>query len=115
MTAIELLEASAAGYIVPQKKKAARLDQCYEKSPSLLYFIALDGPEKFVKIGIASDINTRLSNAQSNCPYPLRILKVVAGAWHLEKSLHNRFADLHVQGEWFRLEGELEQMIASLP
>lgn len=115
MDAMMALEQAVKGFEVPQKRKALRLDQCYEKSPGLLYFILMEGPEQFVKIGIASSVMTRLSTLQVCCPYPVRVLKVVDGAWHLERSLHKRFAHLHARGEWFRLEGELAELIERLP
>lgn len=115
MDAMATLEEVVRGFEVPQKRKATRLDQRHEKSPDLLYFIEMEGPERFVKIGIASSMMTRLSNLQACCPYPVRVLKVVVGTWHLERSLHKRFADLHARGEWFRLEGELAELIERLP
>ena len=115
MSALALLENALQDYHVAQQPRAKRLDQPYEASPSLLYFVTLDSPDRFVKIGITSNIATRISNAQANCPYPLKLLKVVTGAWHLERSLHKRFSNLHVSGEWFRLEGELEELINRLP
>lgn len=114
MVGIDLIERAVSGFEVKQVRRAKRLDQCFEKSPELLYFMLMDGPEKFVKIGIASDITTRLSNLQAASPYPISLMKMVDGAWHLEKSLHKRFAHLHVRGEWFRLADDLEELISAL-
>lgn len=109
--AVAIIEEVVKGYEVTQKKRATRLDQPFEKSPSILYFIAMDGPERFIKIGIASDITTRLSNIQASCPYPIRLLVAVDAAWHLERSLHRRFSDLHVMGEWFRDADDLAELV----
>lgn len=114
MTDLEAIRLAVEGYETPQKHAAPRLDHPEMNKPTALYFIAMEGPEAFVKIGIASAASIRISNIQACCPYPLRLLKLVEGGWDLEKSLHKRFAHLRVRGEWFRLTGDLEKLIEDL-
>lgn len=84
------------------------------KLPTDLYFIESQCAERRIKIGIASDVKTRLGTMHVNSPYPLRLLKLVPGAAALEKGLHQRFADDRLTGEWFRRSQELLSVIESM-
>jgi len=69
----------------------------------------------FVKIGISTDIPNRLNGIHSRHPLPLTVLGVIPlppkmhGA--KDRSIHDQFAQLRQQGEWFRAEPELLQYI----
>lgn len=93
--------------------RAPRLDR-QQKEPTDLYFIESQCAERFVKIGIASNIRTRLCKMQMDCPYPLKLLKLVSGAANMERGLHLKFAGDNVTGEWFRPSTELHALIDSL-
>lgn len=77
----------------------------------LVYFIS-DG--EAVKIGFSHSVMQRLKNLQTNHPRPLELLATVPGPWELERELHQKFAHLRVQGEWFRPEPDLMSFIHSL-
>jgi hypothetical protein len=93
---------------------AKRLDADV-KIPTDLYFIECQCAERHIKIGVFSNIHTRLVNMRAHCPYELRLLKAVPAGAHLEVELHQRFAADRVRGEWFRRSAELLAYIDSLP
>lgn len=67
-----------------------------------------------MKIGVAKHATQRLSDMQVGCPFPLTLLKVIAGEYAEEAALHGRFAEYTMRGEWFKLE-PLREYIAGLP
>ena len=68
-----------------------------------------------VKIGFTrSSPLVRLANFQTGCPSPLRLLAAVPASIEEEGKLHECFRGLHIQGEWFRCELKLADMIAWL-
>lgn len=92
---------------------AARLDRA-EKQPCDLYFIETECQQRFVKIGIAGDVNRRLKKMQMGCPYELKVLAVIPGGAHMEKELHVRFLADRVTGEWFKRSDALLAAIDEL-
>lgn len=81
--------------------------------PRVIYFIEAGdvGP---IKIGIATDVSTRLKSLQATNPTPLRVLAAVAGTMKDERDLHRRFASERLNGEWFRGDGEVRAFTLSL-
>lgn len=72
-----------------------------------VYFIQrVDGTGP-IKIGVADDVPRRLGGIQTSHPEPLHVLAVMRGGVSMERSLHERFASLRMQGEWFRPEPDL--------
>lgn len=86
-----------------------------QKEPCDLYFVEMQCAEKFIKIGIASNVLERLSKLQVSSPYELKLLKHVKDAAHLEREIHREFASSRVRGEWFSRTPALLELIASLP
>lgn len=76
---------------------------------SYIYFIEAGG---FIKIGIASDLASRLTAIAVSNPHPVAILHSCVGTTEDEKAFHRRFSGLHYRGEWFRHEGELKAFLA---
>jgi hypothetical protein len=73
-----------------------------------------------VKIGISADASRRIADLQVGCPDELVVRGVflVEDAEAFETMFHSRFAHLHIRGEWFRNDRELEgvmQNAFSLP
>lgn len=71
-----------------------------------VYFIT-DG--EFIKIGIASDLDRRLSQLQTGNPRELRVLYIIechdmSEARSLETYLHQRLRDRCVLNEWFTFD-----------
>ena len=79
-------------------------------------FIYLVKCHDFVKIGIANEVRLRLSSLQTGNPY---LLKLVAhrrsfNAASEEASLHKRYEQYQVNGEWFRLpKALLKELVES--
>lgn len=78
---------------------------------AFIYFI---GCGKFIKVGIARDIEKRLQLLQIGNPYPLKILRsfLSANPQRDEERLHNALERFHARGEWFEIGiGLLEALI----
>jgi hypothetical protein len=79
----------------------------------MIYYV--HAPELgMVKIGFATDVSQRFSKIQSDSPTRLVILAAEDGDLVVEAERHARFASLRRRGEWFSLEGELAEFVASL-
>lgn len=76
-----------------------------------VYFIQ-QGDNGPIKIGYSADPHKRLQSLSTASPYPLRLLKVIDGGWMLEQTLHRRFAEHQLEGEWFAPAPELLAFIA---
>jgi hypothetical protein len=63
----------------------------------------------FYKIGISKiDYYARLSTMQSGCPYKLEFVDTMHSTQYqkLEKTLHAKFINKRIRGEWFDLDPE---------
>jgi hypothetical protein len=78
-----------------------------------VYFIQ-QGDNGPIKIGYSADPQRRLQSLSTASPYPLRLLGVLDGDMTLEQTLHHRFADHQLEGEWFAPVPELLAFIAEL-
>jgi hypothetical protein len=83
-----------------------------QQDNSVRYFIKCEG-QPFVKIGFAKSLENRLKGLQTASPFNLHVLATTRD--FTEDELHNRFAQYHHRGEWFRYEGALQVFIESLP
>lgn len=80
----------------------------------MVYFIQV-GESGPIKIGYTrTDPTKRLSELQTGNPYKLRLLLVLEGGFDLEHALHEKFADLRLEGEWFRNDPILLKSMASI-
>lgn len=64
-----------------------------------------------IKIGYAKQPLKRLTSLKSGSPYELTLIASMAGSMALERHLHDRFADLRQNGEWFRADPKLLRFI----
>jgi T5orf172 domain len=76
----------------------------------MIYFLQALG-SRFVKIGHARCVRSRLEHLQIASPREIVILGVIAGSSAKEKELHARFAHLRVRGEWFRYTREIRDFL----
>lgn len=79
-----------------------------------LYIIA-SGNGLF-KIGVASDIKSRLAHIKSGSPVECELLMTIKydeKSINLEKDLHNKFSSKRVRGEWFALSKDDLKSICS--
>jgi hypothetical protein len=72
---------------------------CEERGSSVTY----------IKVGLARNIAKRMGALTSSCPLPIRraLYFCTAGyrhAWALEQALHEKFSDLRIGGEWFKID-----------
>ena len=77
----------------------------------MIYFIGCN--DQYVKIGVSEHLQGRLDSLQTGNPYDLRILKAVDVSDEAEVYLHNKFSHLHHRREWFCLNPELKEYIAT--
>lgn len=82
---------------------------------SSVYFIRSECANRYIKIGIATHIPTRLSQLQVNSAYPLVLIATMPGGRDKETELHKRFEDAHERGEWFRPTDDPLAFIEALP
>jgi len=104
-----LMEPIFGGLFGPKKQAARR--------PAHLYFIQANHDEEDggpVKIGCAVDIQRRINNLQTASPYKLSLVGVIMEGAGQERTLHRRFAHLHMRGEWFYAGEELVDFILAL-
>ncbi len=76
-----------------------------------VYFI--HGADK-IKIGCASDPESRLRSLQCGSPVPLTIIALMRGSRRDERSLHRRFCHIRSHGEWYHPADELLDHIAKV-
>lgn len=100
-----------------RKGKTTRCQRCagrengrkglYTKSKDCkyLYFVRCGG---YVKIGVTSDVERRMKDMKTHCPYDMQLLKVEENKEGLEEYYHNLYKDKHHRGEWFRIGGACE-------
>lgn len=81
---------------------------------NFIYFFQIDTPEKFIKIGFATNVDIRLSNVRVSSPYNIEVLAVIEGSTLLEAEIHQKFAAHRVRGEWFSPAPELLAFIDTL-
>jgi hypothetical protein len=70
-----------------------------------IYVIYLDAPERFYKIGMAKNLNSRFEQHKCASPFNLYIAIsfYVPNMRIAERELHVEFAEKRVRGEWFKL------------
>ena len=67
-----------------------------------IYFLTADTANFPIKIGFSRGPTIcRMSTLQNGCPYPLVSLGVMRGTASEERSLHRRFEQWRLKGEWF--------------
>jgi hypothetical protein len=76
-----------------------------------IYFIQAGGRDGPIKIGRAKDPLARLADLQVANHERLRLLMTIADNGTLEITLHKRFNSLRIHGEWFRCDGDLEDVL----
>lgn len=80
-------------------------------SKSWVYFIHARGLNA-LKIGVATNIENRLSSLRCACPVELVFLFALPGSFKYERELHSRFSHAHLRGEWFNLELITQEVLA---
>lgn len=83
-----------------------------------IYFI-LNEDSNAIKIGRAKDLARRMNALQTSSPAKLKLIKSVQveggkEAHELEQSLHKKFSEIRLAGEWFKAEANLLEYISQL-
>lgn len=86
----------------------------YVTRPDTVYFITCEAPDFPVKIGVASDVATRVKALSVAMPYPVFVLATISGGIDQERLFHMQFAEHRLQGEWFKRTPELMELIQVL-
>lgn len=69
---------------------------------SLVYVIQAQGTS-LCKLGVTTDLASRLRSIQTGCPHKCVVLATWPGSTRLEAKLHKHFAGYRRAGEWFEL------------
>ena len=77
----------------------------------MIYFIGCN--DQYVKIGVSNNPYHRMNDLQAGNPYDLSLLKIIDVSHKAEAYLHDKFSHLHHRGEWFSLNSELREYIAT--
>lgn len=97
--------------LVPSSAIFRRTNRATEKVRDV-YFIQAE-TLGLIKIGVATDIQSRLRSLQASCPDRLVVLGLLTchNFGQQEREVHARFADARAHGEWFRPTVELLDFI----
>ena len=93
--------------------KATRPDVAIRRKVSTATTVYLVREEHgLVKIGKAADFEKRFEILSQQIPYDLEIIDVIQSeaASKIEGELHKRYAEYRVRGEWFSLDGKLNEV-----
>jgi hypothetical protein len=94
-------------------KKAAESLMANLEEDGTVYFMHAVGTNT-VKIGYTLNVESRLYQVRSSCPYYVRILFELPGSPRFEAELHSLFSKYKVRGEWFLVVGDLAAFIEQL-
>lgn len=74
-----------------------------------VYFL-VDGGADSVKIGMSNNPKKRQASLQTGSTESLLLLGTIEGGRDVERSLHERFAEYRIRGEWFKWTPISEQI-----
>lgn len=90
---------------------ARQMSEERQQTEGYIYFVQCG---EFVKIGYTANPNSRMSKFKTNNPYECRLVALIDGGKIIEAQMHERFAEFHHRGEWYRCGDALMSFIASL-
>ena len=97
--------------LLVQFEHMVRLGKAAE-APSYVYAVeAVGGP---VKIGFSTNVRDRFRKLETAASLPLKLLAVAPGTMRDERTLHARFEDFRVRGEWFDVPPAVRGKLADL-
>lgn len=107
--------ASSQTKLITPEKKILTLDGYLTTESAFVYFI-FNIDCQAIKIGVAKNVEKRLKSLQTSSPSILELLHKIQldslkEAFKLESLLHKRFANLRINGEWFKASEELRNYI----
>lgn len=80
-----------------------------------IYFIQCMDSKKHIKIGVARNVQRRIDELQTGCPYELKLIAQMhltsrTAAYSLESDLHRRLKRFNIRGEWFSKKVRLKKI-----
>lgn len=94
--------------------KAKLLDALEDRSEGVIYACVEEG-DQFVKIGWAASVENayaRWISIQIGNPRRIKMQLIADGSLRAEAALHGQLQQYAVRGEWFRIEGAVEAVLA---
>jgi len=85
-------------------------EESEEHKERMCYFIKSED-DTLLKIGKSRDIGARLASLQTGSPQKLVLIGMFPNNGNLEKKLHKRLRQYRTHGEWFKIEGEIEELL----
>lgn len=81
----------------------------------VVYFIG-NLKEGCVKIGHSSKVEKKLYQLKTGCPYVIEVLHTIPTDTpkQLENELHYKYRKHRLHGEWFKIEGKLEEYLKTV-
>jgi hypothetical protein len=72
-----------------------------------VYFVKAFGKPPRMKIGKAADVEQRIRELQTGCPYELKLMATIKcrsdqHAFQVERLAHEFFKEFRTRGEWFK-------------
>lgn len=79
-------------------------------------FIYFAQCHEYIKIGIATDVQHRLSGLQTGNPYPITIIATLhtTNSTQDESAIHKIFEKYHFTGEWFLIPPDAPELVLLL-
>lgn len=74
----------------------------------MIYFVKSG---RFVKIGYAADVASRIKSVLTNNPHEVKLLATFEGGRTMESRLHRLFADERYAREWFHYGSRLKRFL----
>lgn len=117
-TWIKTWASSNARIITPGNKTISLEGIKLAHQAHFVYFI-FNEDSNAIKIGRSQNLQRRLMSLQTSSPAKLKLIKSVQvegdkEAQKLEQSLHNKFREIRLAGEWFKAETHLLEYISQL-
>ncbi|MDB5697933.1 MAG: nuclease family protein, partial [Alphaproteobacteria bacterium] len=88
-----------------------RRNSICDRAKARIYFLAGAG---LIKIGVTTNLTSRIRSIRNSSPVPLELLAVIPGNNFTEAGFHQRYASQRRHGEWFDDTPELRQEIERL-
>ena len=101
------------GYIKYRKERGSKFGSKPIKDKledGFVYFV-VNEKQAICKIGYSVSPAKRLKELQTGCPYPLHVQKTVVGDIEMERLFHKIYNEYRLEGEWFKLQGELKTFV----
>lgn len=100
-------------YQIKRFNKALKRIENIKQDKSKGKYIYILKCDKYYKIGIASNINSRLNTLQCGNPFEIEVVIATrnAKAKELEKSLHGALAEFKHKREWFVLDTDFVEKL----